>query len=295
MPKSKKKCGRPSKSDNFDEIEYEDEGYIATNKFSLELLQLITEMANYKILTITGPQKKDDEKSDKQLDIQDKINQKKKSLKNRKEIEKKQNSLRKQLDIKEDKVFLLRNQDENPRKYQLLNGKLIECVNTSLNNNYMDQNEYIQGNKFLNSILKVCNELNQETQMFINQLVKIFNRSDKSLKQFQEQFFESFKSSSNLDYKEIKQWNQLFEISFDEKLSLVQNEIDQFKNRFCKYQHQDEYLKRVYQKRIKVLNIQQENLDQLKNIQKPDRPLQLFIRKIYCLFHKFWNLEDYEQ
>lgn len=38
MPKSKKKCGRPSKSDNFDEIEYEDEGYIATNKFSLELL-----------------------------------------------------------------------------------------------------------------------------------------------------------------------------------------------------------------------------------------------------------------
>ena len=46
-------------------------------------------MANYKILTKTGPQKKDDEKSDKQLDIQDNINQKKKSLKNRKEIEKK--------------------------------------------------------------------------------------------------------------------------------------------------------------------------------------------------------------
>ncbi|CAD8201322.1 unnamed protein product [Paramecium pentaurelia] len=295
MPKSKKKCGRPSKSDNFDEIEYQDEGYIATNKFSLELLQLITEMANYKILTITGPQKKDDEKQNKQLDMQDKINQKKKCLKNRKEIEKKQNSLRKQLDIKENKVFLLRNQDEYPRKYRLLNGKLIECVNTSLNNNYMDQNEYIQRNKFLNSILRVCNELNEETQMFINQLVKIFNRSDKSLKQFQEQFFESFKSSSNLDYKEIKQWNQLFEISFDEKLSLIQNEIDQFKNRFCKYQNQDENLKRVYQKRIQVLNIQQENLDQLKNIQKPDRPLQLFIRKIYCLFHKFWNLEDYEE
>lgn len=38
MPKNKKKCGRPSKPQFPEEIEYEDEGYIATNEFSLELL-----------------------------------------------------------------------------------------------------------------------------------------------------------------------------------------------------------------------------------------------------------------
>ena len=54
MPKIVGKCGRPKKLINPD-IEFVDEGYIATDKFALELLAIISEMSNYKILTRTGP------------------------------------------------------------------------------------------------------------------------------------------------------------------------------------------------------------------------------------------------
>jgi hypothetical protein len=50
-----KMAGRPLKRGD-DNTVYEDEGgYIATNEFAFKLLELITEMSNYKIIAITGP------------------------------------------------------------------------------------------------------------------------------------------------------------------------------------------------------------------------------------------------
>ncbi|CAK67112.1 unnamed protein product (macronuclear) [Paramecium tetraurelia] len=284
MPRNKKKCGRPSKSENSEEIEYQDEGYIATNQFALELLQLITEMANYKLLTITGPApgKKDEEKK----------KYKKKCLKSRKEIEKEQKWLRSKLNIKEDQVFFLRNQDDNPRKYRLVDGKLVECGGESSNNIFQFQNENYEVNDFMRNILRVCNELNTENQKFIKQLVMIFFRSNKSINEFQEQFFLSFNSQSEQEYKELRQWDELFEISFDEKLSLMQSEIDQFKEKYSLNLNLEQSQLKVEQKRMDVLKNQQLNLEVFKSIEGPNRPLKLFTRRIHSLFYKHFDVEE---
>ncbi|CAD8209190.1 unnamed protein product [Paramecium octaurelia] len=284
MPRNKKKCGRPPKSENTEEIEYMDEGYIATNQFALELLQLITEMANYKLLTITGPApgKNDEEKK----------KYKKKCLKNRKEIEKEQKWLRSKLSIEEDQVFFLRNQNDNPRKYRLVDGKLVKCGDESSNNIFQLQNDNYKANSFTKSILRVCNELNTEIQNFIKQLVIIFLQSNKSINEFQEQFFSLFNSQSEQEYKEIRQWDELFEISFDEKLSLMQSEIDQFKTKYSLNLDLEQSQMKVEQKRIDVLKNQQLNIEVFKSIQGPNRPLKLFTRRIHSLFHKHYSLEE---
>ncbi|CAD8125076.1 unnamed protein product [Paramecium sonneborni] len=273
MPKHNIKSGRPNKNDINDMV-YKDEGYIATNEFALQLYQLISEMSNYKILTITGPSKQKNAK---------------KNVKNRKEIEKKQGIIRKKLDIKEEKVFLLRNQEDQPRKYRIIDGKMVDNDEII----YIDDLlKYVQEDHFMKSIKMVFKELNEETQYFLKELVKIFSKTDKSLGQFQEQFFQLFESSPSSQYKEIKQWNELFEISFDEKLFLMQNEIDLFKKRFQLKINEEASQKKVEQKRIDIFKNQQSNIDQYICIKQPNRPLKLFIKKIYQLFHKFWILDE---
>ncbi|CAD8124197.1 unnamed protein product [Paramecium sonneborni] len=268
MIKSKtNKSGRPPKMPQLEEIE--DDNYIATNKFALQMMEIFSSYANYKLLTITGPSGK---KNNEQMNER------------RKNVEKNQRKLRENLKIQEDYTFFLRDLDKSNVQYELKNDELVEKNQFQLN--YEEFSTLNIRNDILRSIELVSNQLNTTLQQFLIEFVKQFIQLQNDQEKFKVEFFDYIINNPD-QFQELINWSQLYDEAFEEKRDFLKLEVELFKEKFT-LRGQDQFKKyKVDEKREAQLKLEQGHIQKLEKYVGEHRSLKLFIEELTETFDKF--------
>ncbi|CAK62615.1 unnamed protein product (macronuclear) [Paramecium tetraurelia] len=269
--------GRPQKPKEDEQEISLDNNYIATNELALKLMEIFSQFATYRLLTITGP---NSERNNDETKLR------------RKNVEKVQSKLREQLKIQEDYTFFLRDLDNCTLQYDITNDQLVDV------NKYQLNKEEFKNLKIQDSVLKsielVSNQLNPELQSFLNEFVKQYSQKYDQEDEFKKGFLNYILTNQH-KYQEVINWNKLYDMAYNEKLELLKLQIVTFKGKY-KVNDQNRTKKyKVDEKRESQLKQDQSQIEKIENYKGNHKSLELFINDIVDTLKQYWIQNDQEQ